>query len=302
MLKKISLGVIGPGNHFEKNIFPIIKKYKFVKIKSFLSNKKFFLNKFTCKNESEFFKNDYDFVYISTPNVTHEKYIIKSLKCGYHVICEKPFLTRKKNLNKILNLSKQKKKLIIESFMYMHHPVFKEIEKSIKSKKYGKLNYVISNFKFPFLNKNNNRYKKDKGNGFWFDAACYLISFDNYFFGVKKKIKKINIKDKVELRGAMTLESNNIKRYYFWGEGQEYKNDLELFFSKATIFVNQFYAKRHDDKIKLKIFKNRKIFEKVFVKQNHFELMFKDIFKNYKKIEYQNFHRKIINDQSKFLI
>ena len=42
MLKKISLGVIGPGNHFEKNIFPIIKKYKFIKIKSYLSNKNFF--------------------------------------------------------------------------------------------------------------------------------------------------------------------------------------------------------------------------------------------------------------------
>ena len=60
----------------------------------------------------------------------------------------------------------------------------------------------------------------------------------------------------------MTLKSNNVKRYYFWGEGQEYKNDLELFFSKATIFVNQFYAKRNDDKIKLKIFKNRKILRK----------------------------------------
>ena len=185
--------------------------------------------------------------------------------------------------------------------MYMHHPVFREVEKIIKLKKYGKLNYLISNFKFPFLNKNNNRYKKNKGNGFWFDAASYLISFDNYFLELKKN-KKINIKDKVELRGSMNLKSNNLKRYYFWGEGQEYKNDLELFFSKATIFVNQFYAKRNDDKIKLKIFKNRKIFEKVFVKQNHFELMFKNIFKNYKKIEYQNFHRKIINDQSKFLI
>lgn len=302
MLKKLSLGVIGPGNHFKKNIFPVIKKYKYIKIKSFLSNKKFFFNKFTCKNESEFFKNNYDFVYISTPNVTHEKYIIKSLNNGYHVICEKPFLTRKKNLSKILNLSKKKKKLIIKSFMYMHHPVFKEIEKSIKSKKYGKLNYLISNFKFPFLDKNNNRYKKNKGNGFWFDTACYLISFDNYFFGINKKIKKINIKDKIELRGAMTLDSNNVKRYYFWGEGQEYKNDLELFFSKATIFVNQFYAKRNDDKIKLRIFKNRRVFEKVFVKKNHFELMFKDIFKNYKKIEYQNFHRKIIDNQSKFLI
>ena len=56
MLKKISLGVIGPGNHFEKNIFPIIKKYKFIKIKSFLSNKKFFLINLHVKMKVNFLK------------------------------------------------------------------------------------------------------------------------------------------------------------------------------------------------------------------------------------------------------
>ena len=47
---------------------------------------------------------------------------------------------------------------------------------------------LVSNFKFPFLNKNNNRYKKNSGNGFWFDGGSYLISLANKIFKNKKKI------------------------------------------------------------------------------------------------------------------
>ena len=45
-----------------------------------------------------FFKKTFDFVYICCPNYNHEKYILKSLNSNFNVICEKPFIIRKKNL------------------------------------------------------------------------------------------------------------------------------------------------------------------------------------------------------------
>ena len=74
-----------------------------------------------------------------------------------HVICEKPFILRKKNINRILKLSKDNKKLIFEAFMYIYHPVFNYVKKLVKSKKYGKVRYLISNFRYPSLERNNNR-------------------------------------------------------------------------------------------------------------------------------------------------
>ena len=53
-MKHHSLGVIGPGNHFNKKIKPIIKKNNFFKIEGFLRKKKIkkkiiFLKKYFLK-------------------------------------------------------------------------------------------------------------------------------------------------------------------------------------------------------------------------------------------------------------
>lgn len=300
-IKKYKIGIIGPGRHFIRKIYPILKKNKSFKISAILRNKKEKFKKIKNFSEKEFFKKKLDFVYISTPNEIHEKYIIKSLKSDFHVICEKPFVVKKKNLLKILKLSKEKRKLIFECFMFKYHPVFKEIKKIIDNKKLGKLKYLVSNWKYSFLDKKNNRYQKKSGNGFWYDSASYLISFDNYFFKINKKIKIIKIRKKVSLRGAINFKSEGINRYYFWGEGQNYKNDIELFFTEGTVYVDQFYAKKSANKIKLKIFKNFKIYKKEYKNTNHFEKMFKDIVKNFNREDYKNLHRKNIFNQALFL-
>ena len=253
-------------------------------------------------SEKDFFKRKMDFIYIATPNISHEKYIIKGLNSNCHIICEKPFLIKKNKLKKIINLSKSKKKLVFEAFMYMHHPLFKLIEKIIRAKKYGKLRYIIANWKHPHLDKSYSQYKKDQGAGFWYDGASYLISFDNHFFKSKKKMTYLKLRKGVDLRGNIQFNSKNINRYYFWGEGQSYKNDLELFFDKATIFTEQFFAKTQDDKIKLRIYKNFNLQEKIISGKNQFNEMFEDIIKNYKSTKFHNYHRKRILEQIKYLI
>ena len=134
MIKK-TIGIIGPGYHFEKNIISVLKKNRFFKIKSILRNKRKKYKNYKTLNEIDFFKEKFDFVYISCPNKLHEKYIIKSLKSGSHVICEKPFLTSDNKLKDILILSKKNKKLIFETFMYLYHPLFYKLKKLINEKK-----------------------------------------------------------------------------------------------------------------------------------------------------------------------
>ena len=115
-MRKKSLGIIGAGKHFAEKIFPVITNSKNYEICGILrkSNKSF--KKIPVLKEKEFFKKSFDFVYICCPNSSHEKYILKSLNSDFNVICEKPFIIRKKNLNKILNLAQHKDKLIFECF------------------------------------------------------------------------------------------------------------------------------------------------------------------------------------------
>lgn len=301
MSELISIGIIGPGKHFEKNIYPVLKNNKKIKIGGILANKNKFFKNIRTDSEKKFFKKKFNFIYIATPNKLHEYYIIKGLQNNANIICEKPFLLRKKNTEKIINLAKRKKKIIFECFMYLYHELFINLKSILKKKKFGKLRYVISNFRFPSLNKKDNRYNKKLGNGFFFDSATYLISLENYLFDQinlkKKTIFKNKIKKDIDLRGYFFINNNNFQRFYFWGEGQNYNNNIELFFQKATIYINFFFSKQKNKVPKITIHKNNKVLNLKMKKTNHFRNMFLEIFSKYNKKEFQNFHRTRIKTQ-----
>ena len=103
--------------------------------------------------------------------------------------------------------------------MYVFHPVFNYVDKLIRSKKYGKIRYVIANFRYPSLTRNNNRYKKDEGDGFFYDAASYLISRESFLFRNKNSIilksYSQKIKNAVDLRGNIYINSSEGNRFYF---------------------------------------------------------------------------------------
>ena len=141
-MDKKTIGIIGTGKHFFKRIYPMLKNSKFFEIKGILNRKRKIMN-FINLSENDFFKKKFDFIYISTPNKLHEKFVIRSLKNDSHVICEKPFIISKKNINKILGLSRLKKKLIFESFAYVYHPVFKFVKQQIKNWPLQKIKKLI---------------------------------------------------------------------------------------------------------------------------------------------------------------
>ena len=298
-----TIGIIGPGEHFKKKIFPVLIKSNFFKIGGTLRKKRKRIKNIKNFDEKKFFKKRFDFIYISCPTKFHENYIIKSLKNGSHVICEKPFIIRDKKINKIIELAKKKKKLIFEAFMYLYHPAFKYVEKLIEEKKYGRLRYLVSNFRFPSLKKNNNRYKKNEGGGFFYDAASYVISLENLIFKGKKKSKTYlqKIKNEVDLRGNIFLNSKEGNRFYFWGEGQNYSNNIEIFFDNATIHIDKFFSKSKNEIIKANIhtLKKKKI---TFNKVDQFERMFYSVQKNYKKKSFQKFHINRIKNQLYLLL
>lgn len=293
-MKKKKIGIIGPGKHFLNKIYPILTKSKSFQIQSVLRKSKKPFKNITLMTDKEFFNQNLDFVYICCPNNFHENYILKSLKSNFNVICEKPFLTNKKNLNKILKLAKNKNKLLFECFMYSYHPVFKYLKNIIKSKKFGKIRYVISNFRFPSLSKKDNRYSQHLGNGFFNDAASYLISLESYLFenfnsNFQFELKKI--KKKIDMRGYIFLKKNNQTRHYFWGEGQNYKNNIEIFFDEATIHIDKFFSKVKKEPILMQLRSKFSLKTISFKGVDQFEIMFNTIIQNYnkKKFKLQNY-------------
>ena len=112
-------------------------------------------------------------------------------------MCEKPFIIDDKKVDDILYLSRKNKKLIFETFMYVYHPAFIKLKKLIKNSNFGKIEYVVSNFKFPSLNSNNQRYKKNKTVFFMIQPyILYLLKI--IYLKTLKKRKMCFIQKKLE--------------------------------------------------------------------------------------------------------
>ena len=122
--------------------------------------------------------------------------------------------------------------------------------------------------------------------------------FDNLKNILRFKTKKI--KKKVDLRGYIFLQNGYQTRHYFWGEGQNYSNNLEIFFDEATIHIDKFFSKARKEQILLKIFsRNNKLVK--FKPVDHFELMFNKISKIMKKKSFKILNYSLINKQSKLM-
>ena len=280
----IKLGIIGAGEHFYKKILPAVKKIRNVEIISILTRKKVNRSNIYFSSEKEFFKNNLDFVYISVPSRLHYKYIIKSLKHKVNVICEKPFCTNMKDFKKIKKLASENKKIIFEAFAYRFHPVFSAVQRLIKSKIFGTIEYVNSSFTIPSINKKNNRYNREIGGGFFLDLGVYLLSVENFLINRKintnQIIKKTIKLKKLELKGFLNI-SSKFRRFYFWGGGMNYSNYLQINFKKASIYVNKFFSKDSSECIYLNIHSGHTEKKIKFHPIDQFLIMFKYIFKNY---------------------
>lgn len=303
-MKKIRIGIIGPGNHFQKKILPALNKIKNVKILYILKKNKNKFLKFESTNNSKiFFKNKFDFVYISSIPSTHEKYLNLCINNNINIICEKPLLTNLKKTKSILKKIREKNLFIFETFSYIFNKSFIKLNNLIKNKD---IKYIHSSFQFPFLKNNNFRYKLKEG-GFFLDSAVYPISLETFLLGSEStNIKNLkttnNFKKKKSINGKIKYSIFNQKRVFTWGTGLIYKNFVKIKLKDSIIFYKKIFTKIKDENVKIIIQKNNKREEIIFKYYDQFELMFRYIFKNYKKSKIKlTFNRQILTN-NQFLI
>ena len=295
-MNKINLGIIGEGYHFKKNIEPVLNKLK----------KEINLQIFILKKNNKdydyvnFLKKKIDICYLATPTKTHYYLAKTCINKGISVISEKPLCETFQQAQKLILMAKNKNVFISEAFMHIYHPIFKYLKKLVLKKKLEIL-YVKSQLTIPSLDSKNNRYNFKKGGGFYNDLAIYPLSLEYYLFNSKKLFKINNFiysKKNIPLRGYINFKSNSFERFYFWGEGQKYCNNLSIMFKNSSIHVENFYSKNPKllSSIEINGKKNKKIF---FPRNNQFYEMFLELLLNFKKKNFVLEHYKNIINLSK---
>lgn len=117
-----------------------------------------------------------DAVYVSLPNGLHHEWTMKALAAGKHVLCEKPYSRRPAEVEEAFDAAAAAGLVLMEAFMYRHHPQTQEIERIVKDGEIGRVVFVTATFTFPLTDLTNVRALPELDGGALMDVGCYCVS------------------------------------------------------------------------------------------------------------------------------
>lgn len=124
-----------------------------------------------------------DIIYNSLPNHLHAEWTIKALRAGKHVLCEKPLALTLEEVDAMIAASKETGKILMEAFMYRHHPQTLKVKEIVDSGDLGKLQFIRGSFTFTITREGDIRLNKEMGGGSIWDVGCYPISYARMIVG-----------------------------------------------------------------------------------------------------------------------
>jgi dTDP-3,4-didehydro-2,6-dideoxy-alpha-D-glucose 3-reductase len=196
---------------------------------------------------------DYDLVYIPLPTGLHYKYIKRALELHKHVWCEKSLAQNYSEIVELVDIAKQNRKVLFESFQFRFHSQIIELKKIVEGGALGKIRLFRSFFGFPpFQDRDNIRYIKKLGGGALLDAGAYPVKVLSEFFEDELEVLSASLNSsegyEVDLYGSAHLKSlgNGIDIQIAFGFDNFYQNGIEIWGSKGKLFTNRLFTATKD--------------------------------------------------------
>lgn len=184
-MKKLRIGILGVSNHFIKRII--------IPLTNSTNCTPFAIASRTTDNAAQAAKefnipvihNNYqailddpnvDAVYIPLPNHIHAEWVIKSLKAGKPVLCEKPLAMNLHEAETMIKESEKTRVPLMEAFMFRFHPTWIHVRDLVRTNQLGKINYIHTSFSYNNPSPSNIRNIAAYGGGSLMDIGCYAIS------------------------------------------------------------------------------------------------------------------------------
>ena len=111
-------------------------------------------------------------VYIPLPNHLHKEWVIKALKAGKNVLCEKPLALNAEDAREMFAAAKENNVILMEAYAYLHSPDVAALKEDIASGIIGDVQFVDSAFYTQYYVDDIRMYK-EMGGGAVYDLGCY---------------------------------------------------------------------------------------------------------------------------------
>lgn len=114
-----------------------------------------------------------DGVYIPLPTAQHVEWAAKAIEAGKHVLVEKPLALKARDIEPLVRLRDEKKVLVCEAFMVVHHPQWIKVRDLVQDGAIGRLRHVQGAFSYYNVDADNMRNRLDLGGGALPDIGVY---------------------------------------------------------------------------------------------------------------------------------
>jgi len=131
---------------------------------------------------------DVEVIYVSLPNSLHVEWSVRALEAGKHVLCEKPFDRRPREVERAFDAADQAGRLLMEAFMYRHHPQTKKLQEVVAAGAIGELRHLRSSFSFTLDNPEDVRLAPELDGGSLMDVGCYCLSISRLLAGEPEQV------------------------------------------------------------------------------------------------------------------
>jgi xylose dehydrogenase (NAD/NADP) len=179
-------------------------------------------------------------VYIPLPNAMHIPWTRRALEAGKHVLCEKPLSRHPGEVEAAFDLAEQRGLLLMEAFMFRHHPQTTRLQQLVADGAVGRLRMIRGAFSFPLTNPSDVRMSTALDGGGLMDVGCYCLSAARMLGGEPERVHAEQALggDGVDVAIAATMRfANDVLAHFDAGLALAARDELEVVGEDGTLYL-----------------------------------------------------------------
>lgn len=198
-------------------------------------------------------KQNPDILVVATWPSSHLKNVLEAVRCGVKgILVEKPIAVNTSQLEQMIQVTERADILLMEAFMYRHHPLTLAVKQKVEEGAIGEVRYARSTFSTGLTDRTNWRLRGDLGGGAVMDLGCYCINIIRYVMGREPqfvwatgKFEPINNVWET-LIGTMDF-GDGVTGQFDCSFGWTWRENYEVTGTKGTIFVQSAWGNRESE-------------------------------------------------------
>jgi xylose dehydrogenase (NAD/NADP) len=178
-------------------------------------------------------------VYIPLPNSLHVPWTVRALEAGRHVLCEKPLGRHADAVEQTFATAEQHGRILMEAFMYRHHPQIERLLQIVASGRIGALRAVDASFGFNLGTAANIRLDPALDGGALMDVGCYCLHAIRQLGGEPESLGAVQVaRDGVDITFSAALRfPGGAVGHFDCGFAQAPRHHLEVVGETGSVFL-----------------------------------------------------------------